>query len=283
MSPVSWRFLPARFQKRLDIPGPARQVISLSSSPVIRWLALAKRRSSRSGFDLSCIREKCRPCIGRQGNPMIRNVIKQAVFCSLGAAFLCTAGCGGGGSTTPVQPVKTTPTVTVAPASKAITTAQSLLVTITASGCTTPTGSVTLSSGSYSSAAVALAAGSATITIPAGALPSGTDTLTAAYTPDASSSSTCNSASGTDSVTVTAVVSIITPNVTVFPQSSSIPSTQTFAGTVSVCGGSGNPTPTGTATLSSGSYTSSAFALTGQRLHYDSRRHSGYWDRHSDC
>jgi hypothetical protein len=205
--------------------------------------------------------EKCTSCIGWQGNPMIRSAIRQAVFCSIGAAFLCTAGCGGKGSTTPIQPDKTTPSVTVAPASGTITIAQSVPVTIAVNGSPAPTGSVTLSSGSYSSAAAALAAGSATITIPTGTLPAGTDTLTAVYTPDAAGSSTYNSSSGTGSITVTAVVSIITPDVTVFPQSSSIPLTQSFAGTVSVSGGSQNPTPTGTVTLSSGSYTSSAVAL----------------------
>jgi N-acetylneuraminic acid mutarotase len=120
------------------------------------------------------------------------------------------------------------PTVTVTPASSTITSAQSLSVTITLGGtqCAadrrtptrligrpaacgdgiTPTGSVILTSGSYTSAAATLSSGSATIVIPAGALAAGTDTLTATYTPDSNSSSTYTSATGTSTVTVTAVV-----------------------------------------------------------------------------
>ena len=83
--------------------------------------------------------------------------------------------------------------------------AQSLSVTIKVAGTgTTPTGSVVLSSGSYTSSATTLSSGSATITIPAGSLATGSDTLTAKYTPDSASSATYNSASGTASVTVTA-------------------------------------------------------------------------------
>jgi hypothetical protein len=59
------------------------------------------------------------------------------------------------------------------------------------------------SSGSYVSAAYTLASGSTTIDIPAGSLPVGTDTLTASYTSDSTSSPTYNSATGSNSVTVT--------------------------------------------------------------------------------
>ncbi len=95
-----------------------------------------------------------------------------------------------------------TPSVTVTPASSKITTAQSDQVTVTVSGHATPTGSVTLSSGSYTSAPATLSGGSANITIPAGQLAVGTDTLTATYAPDSGSSFTYNSATGTSSVTV---------------------------------------------------------------------------------
>jgi hypothetical protein len=107
-------------------------------------------------------------------------------------------------SVTVNQPA-TTPIVTVTPASGSITTATSLGVTIAVSGANgTPTGSVVLSGGIYTSTAIALSAGSATITIPAGSLTAGSDTLAARYTPDSASSATYNSASGTVSVTVTA-------------------------------------------------------------------------------
>jgi len=61
---------------------------------------------------------------------------------------------------------------------------------------------VTLSSGSYSSSAT-LSGGGATVNVPAGTLAIGTDTLTASYTPDSASSSTYNSAIGTNTVAVT--------------------------------------------------------------------------------
>ncbi|MDR3726929.1 MAG: protease pro-enzyme activation domain-containing protein [Terracidiphilus sp.] len=101
-----------------------------------------------------------------------------------------------------------TPTVQVAPAMSSITTAQALSVTVTASGgyyLASPSGSVILSSGSYTSAAAAFPSGGATIIVPAGALATGTDTLTGTYTPDATSSPLYNGATSTATVTVTAV------------------------------------------------------------------------------
>jgi Bacterial Ig-like domain (group 3)/Abnormal spindle-like microcephaly-assoc'd, ASPM-SPD-2-Hydin/Beta-propeller repeat len=160
---------------------------------------------------------------------------------------------------------KTTPTVTVAPASSGITTAQSLSVTVTVNGGTgnpTPSGSVTLTSGTYTSGAATLSGGSATINIPAGSLATALDTLTVSYTPDTSSSSTYNSASGTASVTVAAAAKA-TPTVTVAPASSSITTAQSLSVTVTVGGGAGNPTPTGSVTLTSGSYTSATATLSG--------------------
>jgi hypothetical protein len=99
----------------------------------------------------------------------------------------------------------TTPTVTVSPSPTSITTAQSTMVTVTVSGSgATPTGSVTLTSGTYTSAATTLTSGSAVITVPGSSLAVTTDTLAATYTPDSNSSSIYNSAIGTNSVTVTA-------------------------------------------------------------------------------
>jgi hypothetical protein len=110
---------------------------------------------------------------------------------------------------------KITPTVTVTPASSSITTVQPLSVTVVVnggSGNPTPTGSVTLTGGGFASAPATLSGGSATINIPAGSLAPGSDTLTASYTPDSSSSSTYNSASGSAPVTVSmAAVAIISP------------------------------------------------------------------------
>ncbi len=98
-----------------------------------------------------------------------------------------------------------TPTVTVTPSASSITTAQSLTVTIIVSGGsgnTTPTGTVALTGGGFTSAATTLTSGSASISIVAGKLATGSDTVTVVYTPDSSSSSTYNNASGTASVTV---------------------------------------------------------------------------------
>jgi subtilase family serine protease len=97
---------------------------------------------------------------------------------------------------------KLTPTVTVTPSLAGITTAQSLSVTVAVSGGAAnpiPTGSVFLTSGTYSSASASLVAGSATINVPAGSLAAGTDTLTATY----SSDSNYNPKTGTGTVTVT--------------------------------------------------------------------------------
>ena len=98
---------------------------------------------------------------------------------------------------------RSTPTVTVTPTPASITTTQSLSVKITVSGSPTATGTVSLNSGGYASAATTLVGGSTTIVVPAGSLAAGTDTLTAAYSPDSASSSTYNSASGSNTVTVT--------------------------------------------------------------------------------
>ncbi len=155
---------------------------------------------------------------------------------------------------------KVVPTLSVTPATQTISPVQSLVVTVAVSGgagAPVATGSVMLTSGSYTSAAAALASGSASITIPAGTLPAGSNALTASYTPDAASSSIYSAGVGSGAVQVTK----ITPTVTVTPASPSITTTQSLMVSVAVSGGAGNPTPTGSVTLSSGSYTSSAIAL----------------------
>jgi hypothetical protein len=108
------------------------------------------------------------------------------------------------------NPAQITPSVTVTPSSSGITIAQAINVSVAVSGGAgnpIPTGSVTLSSGSYTSVATTLSSGSVTINIPAGSLATGTDTLTATYTPDSNSASTYSSASGNGSITVNASLS----------------------------------------------------------------------------
>ena len=190
-------------------------------------------------------------------------------FVSLGFAFTLYAfsvalnGCNGGGSGTgsPQNPVA--PSVSVTPSASSITTASSLQVTIAVSGSAgTPTGSVVLTSGSYSSSSTALSAGSATVTIAAGSLAVGTDALTATFTPDGASSSKYLSAAGAASVTVTKAVA--TPSVTVTPASSSITTAQSLSVTVAVSGSAG--TPTGSVVLSGGGYASSAEPLSSGQV-----------------
>ena len=167
----------------------------------------------------------------------------------------CNGGSAGSGGTTQNP---TTPMVAVTPASSSITTAQSLGVTIAVSGTSgTPTGSVLLSSGSYTSSAAALSFGSATIAIPAGSLAAGSDTLTGKYTPDSASTATFNSASGTATVTVTQ--SAKAPTVTVTPEETTHPYAENLIVTATVKDGS--VSPSGSVTLSSGSFTSSAVTL----------------------
>jgi hypothetical protein len=163
--------------------------------------------------------------------------------------------CGGGSQTGGgTNQNLTTPTVTVTPASSSITTAQSLSVTIRVAGAS---GTVVLSSGSYSSLATALNSGSATITIPAGTLTPGTEMLTAKYTPDSASSSSYNSATGT--ATVIVAPAIQAPTVAVTPEETTHPYAENLIVNATVSGSSG--TPTGSVTLSSGSFTSAAVGL----------------------
>ena len=109
-------------------------------------------------------------------------------------------------------PPKIAPAVTVTPADSSVTTLQPLSVTVVVDGGAgnpAPTGAVTLTSGTFTSAAATLTAGSGTqstaqVNIPAGSLASGSDTLTATYAPDTASSTTYKTATGTSSaITVT--------------------------------------------------------------------------------
>jgi len=103
--------------------------------------------------------------------------------------------------------VKTTPAIAVTPSALSITSAQDLAVTVAVSGTIgTPTGTVVLTGGGYTSTAATLVNGSATINIIAGGLAVGSDTLTASYAPDRTDSPIYTSASGTAAVTVSAVV-----------------------------------------------------------------------------
>ena len=132
--------------------------------------------------------------------------------------------------TVTVPPQRSFLPVTVSPGNSNITTFESVAVAVNVSGGNgepTPTGSVSLLSGSYNSGAVALSNGNATICVPAGALAVGLDTLAVVYTPDSSSTVTYDSASGSNTVTVSnATPTKITPTVTVVPNPSNITTAQ---------------------------------------------------------
>jgi sugar lactone lactonase YvrE len=155
-----------------------------------------------------------------------------------------------------------TPIMTATLSSSTITTAQSLAVSVTvtapASG-TTPTGTVSLVSGKYSSAASALSNGNATIGIPPFSLQAGVDPLTINYTPDAPSAAKYNSASRNTSLTATKVA----PAVAVAPAATNVLISQGISVAVAVSSLAGYAVPTGNVTLSSGSYSHSAMLNSG--------------------
>ena len=145
------------------------------------------------------------------------------------------------------------------------TTAQAIPVSVRVDGFTgnpTPTGTVVLTSGSYTSAAAALASGTANITIPAGALSPGLDTLTATYTPDASSSALYASTWGSNTIGVALAVKI-TPAVAVTSLTASPTTVQPLSLAITVSGGAGNPAPSGYVNLQTGSGSAAGATLSG--------------------
>jgi len=153
-------------------------------------------------------------------------------------------------------------TITVSPSPNPVSESQSLTVTVTVvsnpSGGTTPTGSVTLTGGGYTSSTEALnSSGSYIFTIPAGSLSGGTITLTANYTGDGNYAQN----SGTGTVTVNK----LTATVSATPAPSSFQSNQqvVVTGTVACIGScTGSATPTGTVIVSYGTtYTSQSATL----------------------
>jgi sugar lactone lactonase YvrE len=149
------------------------------------------------------------------------------------------------------------PTISVTPSATSITTAQTLSVIVAVNGGAgnpTPTGSVTLASGNYSTQQN-LANGTITFSLAAGSLPVGANTLTATYAPDDASAGTYAVASQTATVTVTPIGAAVA-TVTLTPSATTITNQQAITVAASVTGGSGQVTPTGTVTVASGSYSS---------------------------
>jgi hypothetical protein len=164
----------------------------------------------------------------------------------------------GASSVTVTAVPKITPTVTVTPTPSALTTTQILNVGIVVGGGTgnqTPAGTVKLTIGSYFVTGI-LNNGNVLLAVAPGAMPPGNNTLTVAYTPDTTSSSIYNTASGTNTVSVT----IVTPSIIVAPSPAGINEAQPLTVTATVSS-AGNPIPTGSVTLTSGSYSSGAINL----------------------
>ena len=152
--------------------------------------------------------------------------------------------------------LQTTPAVTLTPSATTLTTAQALTVAVAVSGGSSglkPTGSVMLTGGGFTSPAVPLASGAASIDILPGSLSAGADTLTVAYTPDSASSSLYDAATGTVSISVTAVLKNAS-TVTATAASPAITNEQSDIVSITVAGTAELPVPTGTVALASGSY-----------------------------
>jgi sugar lactone lactonase YvrE len=175
---------------------------------------------------------------------------------ALNAAAYSVTLTGTGSSTS-------TPTLTVSTSLPSIAASQVLQLTVGVSGGTgnpAVTGAITVTSGSYASAPATITAGSAKITIPAGSLAVGSDTLTVSYTPDSAAASTYNGASTTVLLAVSPA-GATAPVMTVSLSSTTLTTLQQLTATVGLSDGQGNPIPTGSVSLTSGSFTSTAVPL----------------------
>ena len=158
-----------------------------------------------------------------------------------------------------------TPYMLLSQSASNITVTQTLTVGVTVesdAGFSIPTGKVKLTSGSYSTAAETLTGGAYSFTIPAGALPDGPDTLTVTYKPDTAGAEVYTTSTATATVSVTNPA-LANPAVMVTPSATLITVLQALPVTVTVQAAGGNPTPTGSVKLTSGTFVSSATTLTG--------------------
>ena len=158
-------------------------------------------------------------------------------------------------------------TVTIAPSSVTVTPAGATLYSndslllygqiIVGGG--TPTGNLTISSGAFTETAYISGTpvpGQYSALVPAGSLSPGTDTITVAY----GGSTYYSPSSATTSVTVTQWVKIA-PTLTVTPTSNAVGLNAPLDVSIGVTGTDGQPT--GTVTLTTGSYSSGAWAYPG--------------------
>ena len=188
-----------------------------------------------------------------------------AIYAPDQAASTTYSDGAGFGAVTVTAAAKSTPTVTVTSSPATVTIAQdfSVMVTVAAgAGNPTPTGTVTLLSGTFSSGLVVLSNGSAVIPVPARMLAAGTDTLMVTYAPDTTSAANYNNATGSATETVQPIAKT-SPTLIVTPSPKQISVKQPLTVTVALNGGLGNPSPTGTVTLTGGGFTSAAITLNG--------------------
>jgi polyisoprenoid-binding protein YceI len=220
----------------LNITGSGAQQATLTISSIAPMAGAfnhpipgALRRYGAGAAALACVLFLCFPTRRRSWKQWL-GLVGLAVAAT--GVQACTNGPGTG-----TPPTRTTPTVTVTPSPASITSATPLTVTIAVAGGTgksTPTGTVSLVSGTYSSATATLSNGGANINIPANSLGVGTDPLNANYSPDASSAPTYNYASGTNTVIVTAA---------------NVPGTTPGTYTITITGTSGSVTAAGSINL----------------------------------
>jgi hypothetical protein len=155
---------------------------------------------------------------------------------------------GSGASVYSYTMPTTAGSITITPAQTSFPSNSTLGVTVKVAG-SNPTGTVTLTAGSYTSSPTALAGGSATFTVPANSYSAGSaDTITAFYSGD--QSNLYSSAS----IPVTPAYSA--PSVSVGLSASSILVGQGVNVSVAVSGNSA--APTGSVTLTAGTYTAQA-------------------------
>ena len=196
------------------IPGPSDVLESLTVTPAGASLAKGSTRpyTATATYSNASTQNITTSVTWSSSKPSVATIgIGSGVATGLAAGSTQITATIGTISSPPVTltvtaPTLITPTVTVSPSPSTITSTQALAVTVTVSGGSgnpAPTGSVILTSGSYTSAAATLTGGNATINIPAGSLAAGTDTLSVSYTPGSTSSSIYNSATGSNTVTVT--------------------------------------------------------------------------------
>jgi len=175
-------------------------------------------------------------------NTVTNLVSGQQAYTDKASGFLASGSCNNGFT---IPSTLAIPSVAMSLTPTSVTATQSFTVAVSLTGGNgkpIPTGSVIVTSGSYTSAATVLNAGSATITINGGVLGNGANTLFAMYTPDTTSSSIYGASSGTVSINVNSSFAIsnggaitILPGVTTGNSATiTVTSSNGFSGTVAM-------------------------------------------------